>query len=176
MFPDVFHTSRLTLRPIAAGDAGQIFDAYARDPEVTRFLTWRPHHDIADTQAYIARCTGTPALLGRTYVLTGRQDGIIRGAIDLRHAGPHRLEFGYLLARAYWGNGLMTETLRDVVGRALADPSIFRIGAVCDVDNIGSARVMEKAGLLREGALRRWSVHPNISDEPRDCFCYAKVR
>jgi RimJ/RimL family protein N-acetyltransferase len=59
---------------------------------------------------------------------------------------------------------------------ALQQPSIFRIGAVCDVENIGSARVMEKAGLLREGLLRRWLVHPNVSDEPRDCWSYARVR
>lgn len=59
---------------------------------------------------------------------------------------------------------------------ALRQPAVFRIGAVCDVDNIGSARVMEKAGLVREGVLRRWLVHPNISDEPRDCFSYARTR
>jgi ribosomal-protein-alanine N-acetyltransferase len=58
----------------------------------------------------------------------------------------------------------------------LRQPAVFRIGAVCDVDNIGSARVMEKAGLVREGVLRRWLVHPNISDEPRDCFSYARTR
>ena len=51
-----------------------------------------------------------------------------------------------------------------------------RISAVCDVDNIGSARAMEKAGLVREGLLRRLMIHPNVSDEPRDCFGYAIVR
>jgi RimJ/RimL family protein N-acetyltransferase len=35
---------------------------------------------------------------------------------------------------------------------------------------------MEKAGLLREGLLRRWHVCPTISLEPRDCLIYAKVR
>jgi [ribosomal protein S5]-alanine N-acetyltransferase len=53
---------------------------------------------------------------------------------------------------------------------------VFRIGAVCDVENIGSARVLEKSGFVREGLLRRWLLHPNISDEPRDCFSYACVR
>jgi ribosomal-protein-alanine N-acetyltransferase len=58
----------------------------------------------------------------------------------------------------------------------MRQPAVFRISAVCDVDNIGSARVMEKADLVREGVLRRWLVHPNISDQPRDCFSYARVR
>ena len=35
---------------------------------------------------------------------------------------------------------------------------------------------MEKAGLDQEGIARRWLVHPNLSDEPRDCFTYAAVR
>jgi [ribosomal protein S5]-alanine N-acetyltransferase len=60
--------------------------------------------------------------------------------------------------------------------RALSQPDTWRIGDVCDVENQVSARVMEKTGFLREGVLSRWSVHPNISDEPRDCVSFAKVK
>lgn len=176
MFPDAFQTARLVLRPIAPRDAGPIFDAYACDSAVTRFLIWRPHQSRSDTEAYIAQCVAAHPGDARTYVLTGREDGAIRGALDLRRAGPHRLEFGYVLARSCWGQGLMTEALAEAVRWALDQPSVFRIGAVCDVENIGSARVMEKAGLLREGLLRRWLVHPNIGDAPRDCFIYARAR
>jgi [ribosomal protein S5]-alanine N-acetyltransferase len=70
----------------------------------------------------------------------------------------------------------MTEVLTEVVDWAMGQSSVFRIGAFCDVDNVGSARVMEKSGMVREGLLRRWLMHPNISDEPRDCFSYARVR
>lgn len=35
---------------------------------------------------------------------------------------------------------------------------------------------MEKPGLQREALLRLWTVHPNISDEPRDCFSYVSTR
>ena len=59
---------------------------------------------------------------------------------------------------------------------AFKQPDIFRVQAICDVENIGSARVMEKAGMVREGLLRRYVVHPNISDEPRDAFLYAIVK
>jgi ribosomal-protein-alanine N-acetyltransferase len=206
MLPDRFHTARLVLRPIAAADAGTIFETYATDAAVTRFLTWRPHRGRADADAYVAQCLATPPQRARTYVLTDAQSDAVRGAFDLRlqggrlqggrlqggrvqggrvHGGRlqggggnagHRVEFGYVLARAWWGQGLMTEVLTEVAAWALAQPAIWRIGAVCDVENIGSARVMEKAGLVREGRLRRWLVHPNIGDEPRDCFLYAKVR
>ena len=176
MFPDAFQTARLVLRPIAPEDAGQIFDAYAQDPEVTRFLTWRPHRSRDETEAYIAHCAAAPPHAARTYVLTGREDHAVRGAFDLRREGPHRLGFGYVLARTWWGRGLVAEALAEAAAWALAQPPVFRIGAVCDVENTGSARAMEKAGLVREGLLRRWLVHPNIGDEPRDCFSYARVR
>jgi len=174
LFPARFQTERLILRPIEPGDARPIFEAYAQDHEVTRFLTWQPHRTIADTEEYIARYANTAA--SRTYALLGRADMALRGAFDLRDTGPGRVGYGYVLARSWWGQGIMSEALRAVADWALAQPDIWRIGDVCDVDNRASARVMEKAGMSCEGRLRRWGIHPNISPEPRDCFSYARVR
>jgi RimJ/RimL family protein N-acetyltransferase len=176
MLPKRFETARLVLRPIAHGDAPTIFARYAQDPEVVRYLTWRPHRSQAETEAYIARCLATPADMARTYVLTARAAGDLLGAFDLRRPVTHRLDCGYVLARPYWGRGLMTEALSEMVRWAMRRDDIWRVGAVCDVDNFASARVMEKAGLEREGVLRRWLVHPNLGPEPRDCFSYAKSR
>jgi ribosomal-protein-alanine N-acetyltransferase len=176
MFPDTFRTARLILRPIARDDRDSIFDTYAQDAEVSRYLTWRPHRRRSDTADYIAGCVATPATDARIYVLTRPQDGTVMGAFELRRPVPHRLEFGYVLARAWWGQGLMTEALTEVVQWSLRQPRIFRTASFCDVANVGSARVMEKAGFIREGLLRRFMIHPNISEKPRDCFLYARVR
>jgi RimJ/RimL family protein N-acetyltransferase len=70
----------------------------------------------------------------------------------------------------------MTEAARALVSETLARPAIWRVWAVCDVDNTASARVLEKAGLEREGTLRRYIVHPAVSPEPRDVHLYARVR
>ena len=86
------------------------------------------------------------------------------------------VEVGYVLARPYWGKGYMTEVLCAIIEWALAQPDIFRVQAVCDVENIASARVMEKAGMTREGTLRRYVSHPNLSNEPRDAYIYAAVK
>jgi len=59
---------------------------------------------------------------------------------------------------------------------SLGRPEVYRVWAVCDTANLASARVLEKVGMTREGILKRWSVHPNVSPEPRDCFVYARVR
>jgi [ribosomal protein S5]-alanine N-acetyltransferase len=174
MFPVALRTARLILRPIVLSDAAPIFDTYAQDPEVTRFLTWRPHTAIVQTEAYIARVLA--ARDTRTYALTERDGGKLLGAFDIRQSGPGRLGYGYVLARFAWGHGLMTEALAAVADWALMQPDIWRIGDVCDVENRASARVMEKAGLSFEGIARRWIIHPNISNEPRDCRVYARVK
>jgi [ribosomal protein S5]-alanine N-acetyltransferase len=176
MLPETFRTARLFLRPIAMADAGPIYATYARDPDVTKFLIWRPARACGDIEAYIRSCLDTPPHRARTYVMQGRKDSVIRGGLDLRQPERHRLEFGYVLARAWWGQGLMTEALTEVVRWGLSQPAIYRIGAFCDVENVASARVMEKAGLVREGIARRYLVHPAISSEPRDCYSYAAVR
>jgi len=88
----------------------------------------------------------------------------------------HKVELGYVLARKFWRQGYMTEAVRAVVSWAIKDADVYRVWAVCDIENVASARVMEKAGMQREGILRRWSMHPNRSDEPRDCYCYAKTK
>jgi RimJ/RimL family protein N-acetyltransferase len=176
MLPDSFETSRVRLRPVAVEDAEAIFGTYAQDEQVARYLIWRPHRSLSETQSYVGRCMATPPQVERTYMLVGREDNLVRGAFALRQRAPHRLDCGYVLARRWWRQGLMTEILTEVTAWALRQGSVYRIGAVCDVDNVGSARVLEKARFVREGLLRRWLLHPNISDEPRDCYSYACVR
>jgi len=67
----------------------------------------------------------------------------------------------------------MTEAVKKVLDWASKQKEIYRVWSVCDVDNIASARVMEKVNMQREGILRRWSVHPSISPEPWSAYCYA---
>lgn len=70
----------------------------------------------------------------------------------------------------------MPEAARAVVETLLAMPLIARVWAVADSENLASMRVLENAGMQREGLLRRWSIHPAISPVARDCWCFARVR
>ncbi|MER5171880.1 MULTISPECIES: GNAT family N-acetyltransferase [Thioclava] len=175
--PETFATDRYALRRVQPEDAPAIFEAYVQDPEVTRFVGWRPHGALADTRAYLANCgkewdagTGFPAV-----VFAKGAPGDLMGLFH-PHLHRHRVTYGYVLRRSAWGQGCASEVLRWLVDHALSHPDIFRAEAFCDKDHTASARVMEKAGLRREGVLRRYFLHPNISDTPRDCWMYAKVR
>lgn len=174
IFPDSFSTRRMTLRPLEAGDAATIFAEYAQDEDVTRYLTWRTHKSVEETEDFVHESLSYRA--SQTYIISIKTTHEFIGVFELRALDKYRMEFGYALARPYWGRGLMTEALAEVVACALRQPSVWRIGAVADIENIGSMRVMEKAGLRREGVLRRWLVHPNISSEPRDCVIFSATR
>jgi RimJ/RimL family protein N-acetyltransferase len=51
--PVQVETTRLLLRQPRAADATSIFERYASDPDVTRFLGWLRHQSLADTQAFL---------------------------------------------------------------------------------------------------------------------------
>ncbi|MGO6818969.1 hypothetical protein ACC734_28260 [Rhizobium ruizarguesonis] len=48
--PEEFFTDRFLVRRIQPFDAQAIFAGWATDPEATKYLTWRPHTDLSQTQ------------------------------------------------------------------------------------------------------------------------------
>jgi RimJ/RimL family protein N-acetyltransferase len=174
--PDRFNTPRLTLRKPTIVDAHSIFESYAQDSEVCRFMVWMPHSTEEVTREFIASCIDAwDRELRRAYVITRRNSDIAIGMLDVRTLGT-TLDIGYVLARAHWGNGFMPEAIQSLTRMMLSNPHYFRVQATCDVENIPSQRALEKSGFNREGRLERHTIHPNISSEPRPCFLYAKCR
>ncbi len=175
--PETFSTERLLARKPRREDAAAAFTAYASDPEVTRYLPWPAYTEIRPlTDFFAARQQDWEKGDGNfAYLLYLKGDDQLVGSISVSIDGSHAL-FGYVLGRAYWGKGYMTEALRHLLTWSLDQPEIHRAWAFCDVDNPASARVMEKAGMVREGILRRWHAAPNIGPELRDCIVCAKVR
>lgn len=176
VWPDVIETERLRLRPARLDDAPGLFEAYAGDARVTHYLTWRPNASVDEVRAFLAGLVErTAAMAETTWILEMAGDPAPIGMLSAR-TGSHGVEVGYVLAEEHWGRGLMTEALRAVVALAQQEPTVFRIWAYRDVDHPASGRVLEKAGLAREAVLRRWVVHPNLSDEPRDAVIHSWTR
>jgi [ribosomal protein S5]-alanine N-acetyltransferase len=173
--PESLLTSRLHLRKPRPEDASPIFAAYAQDPEVTRYLAFRPHRDLNDTHQAMERfLEGWRTGKSFCWLIFRRDDEQLIGAIAARP--DQGVNLGYLIARPFWGQGFMSEALAAIVEWAFAQPAVFRVWAVCDLENNASARVLERNGFHQEGILRRWSLHPNVSEIPRDCYCYARTR
>lgn len=171
--PESFETDRLLLRAPRPSDAAAIYENYATDPEVTRYLIWTPHKNIQETHDFLLRCAeGWNATNNFSWAIIWKETHELAGMAGLR-VNEYKADLGYALARKFWGQGIATEAVARIVNWALAVPEIYRVWALCDVENSASARVLEKVGMKREGILRRATMHPNISDAPRDSYCYA---
>lgn len=171
--PEEFETERLLLRKPRLEDVHAIFEGWAQDPEVARYLTWRLHERIEQTQEFVQSCIRAWEGERRfPYMITLKETGQVIGMIDPRIEGP-KVGVGYVAARTHWGKGYMPETTRVIIAWAFQQPSIYRVYATTDVENIASRRVLEKVGMQCEGVLRKYIIHPNISDVPRDSYMYA---
>jgi RimJ/RimL family protein N-acetyltransferase len=67
----------------------------------------------------------------------------------------HRVEFGYWLARPYWGQGIMTDAVRVYVRYAFTELNLLKLTAHVFAGNLASARVLEKNSFKLEGKLRQ---------------------
>ena len=172
-------------------DASSIYARYANDPDVTRYLPWRPHKDVEETQTFLSHLLNAIESGGtHAWIVESKEDRVLMGLMSMGiHSARegdflsteeerqyYKVGFGYHLARSVWGQGYATEAARALVDWAFSQPQVFRIWTLCDVENGASARVLEKLGLVREGVLKRWSIRPNLSPEPRDSYCYALTR
>jgi [ribosomal protein S5]-alanine N-acetyltransferase len=174
--PANWETKRIALRPAVVADAPAAFDAYTSNPDVSRYMTWKPHRRVAETEQFFRRCEDVwQKRLAFPWSLWLKEDGSFAGMLEAR-VKPHSIDIGYVLSPRLWRRGLMSEAVGDLVAWAMDQPEIYRVWAVCDPENVASARLLESVGMQLEGRLRRWLVHPNMSDSPRDCLCYAIVK
>lgn len=174
--PESLDTLRLHLRKPGVDDASAILEAYAHDAEVTRYLFFRPNQTLDEIKSFLQRTLDAwenGSAFG--WVLVLKENKNLIGMVEVRISQP-RAELGYVLARPFWNKGYMPEALQPVIDWAFTQPELFRVWAFCDVDNVASARVLEKVGMMREGILRRWCILPNLGAIPRDCLCFSKVK
>ena len=146
-------TTRLLIRDFIEPDLDAVY-AYGSDPEVVRYMAF-PRSTLAGTREHIARCMALAAEQPRRGYDMGialRSTGEIIGGITLgvfdRAAGE--AAFSYLLNRAMWGQGYATEALSEMLRFGFTQLGLRRIADSCAVENVASARVMEKCGLRLE--------------------------
>lgn len=139
-------TSRLILRKITRNDVRAIYEGWANDPEVARYVTWNAHENISVTELVMDKWLEEYKNDNcYRYGIERKEDGSLIGMIDV--VGYHKGNpvIGYCSGRKYWNNGYMTEALNAVVRELFSDGyETIRIEAA--KDNIASNRVIEKAG------------------------------
>jgi [ribosomal protein S5]-alanine N-acetyltransferase len=147
---------------------------HADDIEVWRTLRDRfphPYTEAAAQQWLDFVATARPV----TNFAIAVNDECIGGIGYTRRTDVDRLaaEIGYWVGRAYWGRGIATAALRVFVPHVFATTDLERVDALVFATNPASNRVLEKAGFLREGTLRRAIVKEGIV---HDAALWATVR
>ena len=92
-----------------------------------------------------------------TFAFAITVNGKVIGSIGaFRQTNIHNktAEIGYYIAEEYWGKGIMTEAVKQLCDYVFSHTDIIRIYAEPFSYNIGSCRVLEKAGFQYEGTLR----------------------
>lgn len=149
-------TERLWLRKLTRKDVHDMFE-YTSDPEISLYTTWTAHQTIDDTMRFIEynlRLQEQQQV--HEWAMVDKEKNKMIGTCGYVTWKPqHRVaEIAYAIARPYWGQGLMSEAIRTVLRFGFERMELNRIEARCMVDNLGSERVMQKAGMTFEGVLR----------------------
>ena len=125
--------------------------------------TWIATHDAAFESG-----------AGAIFAVTARREGTLVGSISVTMDPTHRNgEIGYWIGRAFWGHGFATAALRLMVAYCFSRLDLHRVYAHHMARNPASGRVMEKAGLRREGRLRE---HIFKAGRPEDIVIHGRLR
>jgi ribosomal-protein-alanine N-acetyltransferase len=152
-FPEL-ETQRLALREVTLADAGWYLEHFSR-PEIVRGQGYPAPADLAaateELRTYFVELFEERS--GFRWGITQREQPGLIGSIGLYKWVDAQAEVGYDLDPAWWGQGVMSEALAAVLDFAFGATELQRVEAFVLVTNERSARVLERAGFVREALL-----------------------
>nr|MDD6336493.1 GNAT family N-acetyltransferase [bacterium] len=166
-------THRLVLRRFQVDDAKAMFDNWAGDGDVVRYLTWPAHPNVEATQQIVQH-----------WVQQYSHHDFYQWAIVLKGLGQpiggisvveHRddiamVQIGYCIGKAWWHQGITSEALAAVMEFFFGRVGVNRIECRHDVNNPHSGGVMMKCGMKYEGISRQGDLN---NQGVCDCAHYA---
>jgi ribosomal-protein-alanine N-acetyltransferase len=169
----VLETERLVLREVAENDWPAVH-AYAIDPLVSQFMLWGPNTE-QETRDFVSQAIASQQEVPRQryeLAIVLQSSGQLVGTAGIGVTAPEHREgsIGYCLNRPMWGYGYATEAARRLLAFGFDKLDLHRVWATCDPQNLGSAHVLEKIGMRREGHLRE---HLWQKGKWRDSYVYA---
>ena len=150
------NTGRLILRRFSVDDAQAMYDNWASDPEVTKYLTW-PAHSGPEVSRMVLD----------SWVVGYERDDFYQWAIEFegepigsisgvsKTAPAELVHIGYCIGRKWWHQGIMSEVLSAVIRFFFEEVGVNRIETRHDPNNPHSGGVMRKCGMRFEGTLRQ---------------------
>ena len=147
-------TARLILRRFTLEDAQKMYENWAGDPEVTKFLTWSTH-ESAETSRQILKewvaAYDNPEVY--QWCIEEKESGEPVGSIGVvsRNEKAQSCEIGYCISRSRWHKGITTEALAEVMRYLFEEVGVLRLESRHDPKNPYSGEVMKNCGMRYEG-------------------------
>ncbi|MEU6882405.1 GNAT family protein [Streptomyces sp. NPDC046712] len=141
--------------------------SWASLPQVCRFQTWGPNTE-EQTRAFVATAVEAWAHSPQqrfAYAARVACDVVGMGELHVRSRRQRQGEITYAVHPRVWGQGVGTAIGEELLTRGFEDLGLHRMYATCDPRNLGSARVLGKLGMTREGRQRHTAL---IRDGWRD--------
>lgn len=157
-FPLRLVTPRFVLRELSLDDLDDA-NAVDADPEVTRY-TSHEGTDLEATRKYLERsireAKATPRRVYDFAITRPGEDRFLgRVGFNVERPAHREATLWCILARSLWNQGVGTEVVAAVLDVAFGPAGLHRVIGDCDPRNVGSARVLEKLGFMREAHLRQ---------------------
>ena len=153
----LIETDRLILRKFQLDDAEQMYNNWAKDPEHTKYVTWKAHENIDETRQIVSEwVSGYKDPNYYRWVISLKDNSCVIGDISVIDLFEENecCEIGYIISKKYWNMGFMTEALHAVLKFLFKEVGFHRIQLRHDIDNPASGMVMQKNGLKHEGIIR----------------------
>lgn len=149
------NTARLVLNRFTVDDAAAMFHGWANSETVARWMFLTPGKTMEEYQEYLQGVTKRYTADNSCHHWAIRCHDECIGTIALFVDTQHNsAQFAYALTEKYWGNGYMTEALKAVLAFGFDILKLHRIGADHFSENFASGKVMQNAGMKKEGIAR----------------------
>lgn len=147
-------TDRLLLRELEESDSENML-LLSSDPEVTKYMDYIIFKNGTEAKKWVKEKVYNNQIPRSSYnfVIELKDNNEFVGWIGIGESNnptKGNSDFGYAILGKYWGKGIATEALRAVIDFVWKETKANKIYGECQIQNIASIKVMEKAGMKFE--------------------------
>jgi len=139
-------TERLILRRYRTEDADGLYRYLGTDPAMWEYSGWNPYATLESAQKAVRGLIDSYDD-EHAYSWVMDVDDVIVGTIGAYDYNEKQIEVGFSVVKGWRGRGLATEALKKVLDYLTENEGIPCVTAWCATENIGSRRVLERAGM-----------------------------
>lgn len=146
----IIETARILLRLLKTADAETIYNNWASDPDVARYMNWNLHQSVRDTVEWLT--IEEENVLKETNYTWGfvfKENNELIGSGGLNYNEEQKMfELGYNIMKKYWNLGLTTEASKVIIAFAVQNLGVDSFLGRHAKANPASGKVMEKLGFI----------------------------